>query len=84
MKTVLHEVIGLTKEQHREKMIYSFGYSLGLYIVSHVAARKARGKKRFTASKEAVCKRLATLRGQPPLSLKYESPYSYFAADLAA
>jgi hypothetical protein len=84
VKPVLHEVIGLPKDQNRGKRIYSFGYSLGLYICSHVAACKERRTKRFSASKEAVCKRLAPPRGQPPLSLKNEPPNSFFAADLAA
>jgi hypothetical protein len=66
------------------KKIYSFGYSLGLYIPSLRSARKARRRKRYSAPLGAVCKRLVHATRSAAAMLKNEPPYSFFAADLVA
>ena len=62
--------------------MYSLGYSLGLYIMFPVAAWGTWGIWGFSASMEAVCKRLVATRRSAAAMLKYEPPYSHFAADL--
>src|SRR5438874_11444747 len=65
------------------KNYYSFGYSLGLYILTLGISQKNTKKRgdRLLLWKQFASDSLP--RGcQPPLSLKNEPPYSFFAADL--